>query len=167
MKIFYLITLSITLFINPLQAYGTCPSKAAKNFGEFNLISENFLPDQSRQLVWKAKEKVVSLVQFKYPSNNVSQLKILTNSVASQLAKAAQNTQLKTIKNPKENIDQRLFQLVFISSHKSINRYEIAGIFSDPTCTEVIRITDINSASPNESLVVAADTMRQILALRW
>ncbi len=166
MRIFYLIILSSFLLVNPLQAHTTCPFKASKTLSNFNLISESFLPDQSRQVVWKTKEQVVSLTQFKYPSNNVSQLKILTNTVANQLARAAHNTEFKTIKNPKEKIHQRLFQLVFTSSNKNLHSYEMAGIFSDPTCTEIIRITDRSSESPYESLVQAADTMRKILELR-
>ena len=166
MRISYLIIVCSFLLVNPLQAHTTCPFKASKTFSNFNLISEKFLPDQSRQVVWRTKEQVVSLTQFKYPSNNVSQLKILTNSVASQLARAAHNTELKTIKNPKEKIHERLFQLVFISSHKNEISYEIAGIFSDPTCTEIIRISDMNSGSQYESLVLAANVMKKILELR-
>ena len=73
---------------------------------------------------------------------------------------------LKTIKKPKEKIHERLFQLVFISSHKNQISYEIAGIFSDPTCTEIIRITDMNSESEYESLVLAENIMKKILELR-
>ncbi len=166
MRTFHLIVLSSFLLVNPLQAHTTCPYKENKTFGKFNLIYEKFLPDQSRQIVWRTKEQVVSLVQFKYPSNNVAQLQILTNSVASQLARAAHNTELKTIKNPKEKIHERLFQLVFISSHKNQINYEIAGIFSDPTCTEIIRVTDMNSESQHESLVLAENIMKKILELR-
>ena len=40
---------------------------------------------------------------------------------------------------------------------------EIAGIFSDTNCTEIIRYTDINPSSNSESLNLAINQMKLIL----
>ena len=47
------------------------------------------------QVIWKNNQKVISLLQFDFPSNSNSQLKILANSVSKQLAEVAQNQKIK------------------------------------------------------------------------
>ena len=163
MKFLYCILLAILLF-NPGQASAKCPNRITNNLHEFKLLSAKLLPDRSVQVIWKNNQKVISLLQFYFPSNSSSQLKILANSVSKQLAEVAQNQKIKTINNDANfKIHERLFRLVFTSSLKIPHSIEIAGIFSDSNCTEIIRYTDINPSSGTESLNLAINLMKLIL----
>ena len=163
MKFLYCILLAILLF-NPGQATAKCPNRITNNLQEFKLLSAKLLPDRSVQIIWKNNQKVISLLQFYFPSNNSSQLKILANSVSKQLVKVAQNPKIKTINNDANfKIHKRLFRLVFTSSIKIPHSMEIAGIFSDSNCTEIIRYTDLNPSSNSESLNLAINLMKLIL----
>ena len=163
MKIPYFILLAILLF-NPHQASAKCPNRISNNLNEFKLLSAKLLPDRSVQVIWKNNQKVISLLQFDFPSNSNSQLKILANSVSKQLAEVAQNQKIKAINNDANiKIHKRLFRLVFTSSLKKPHSMEIAGIFSDTSCTEIIRYTDINPSSNSETLNLAINLMKVIL----
>ena len=163
MKFLYCILLAILLF-NPGQASAKCPNRIYNYLAEFKLLSAKLLPDRSVQIIWKNNQKVISLLQFYFPSNSNFQLKILANSVSKQLAEVAQNRKIKTINNDANfKIHKRLFRLVFTSSIKIPHSLEIAGIFSDSNCTEIIRYTDINPSSDTESLNLAINLMKLIL----
>ena len=111
MKILYFILLAILLFV-PHQASAKCPNRITNNLDEFKLLSAKLLPDRI-QVIWKNNQKVISLLQFYFPSNSNSQLKILANSVSKQL-EVTQNQKIKTINNDANlKIHKRLFRLVF------------------------------------------------------
>ena len=113
MKFLYFILLAILLF-NPGQASTKCPNRITNNLQEFKLLSAKLLPDRSVQVIWKNNQKVISLLQFYFPSNSSSQLKILANSVSKQIAEVAQNKKIKTINyDANFKIHERLFRLVF------------------------------------------------------
>ena len=136
MKSLYFILLAL-LFV-PHQASAKCPNRITNNLDEFKLLSAKLLPDEL-QIIWKNNKKVISLLQFYFPSNSNSQLRILANSVSKQLAEVPKIKKIKQSIMKLTKIHKRLFRLVFTSSLKKPHSMEIGGIFSDTNCTEIIR----------------------------
>ena len=149
------------------KSYANCGNLVFKNIDGFRLVSENLLEDKSRQIVWRNTNISISLVQFNKQSSTSDELNSLGKSVALQLSNIARNKNIKYL-NPKKNnkFHSRLYRLFFVTSLNKPKSMEVAGIFSDTSCTEIIRFTEINPLSNSQSLEASARLMNKILALK-
>lgn len=149
------------------KSYADCSTLVFKNINDFRLVSENILEDKSKQIVWKNKNIAISIVQFKKQSSTNDELNSLSESVAFQLSKVTGNKNIKYL-NPKKNNEfhSRLYRLLFVPSSKEPKSMEVAGIFSGPSCTEIIRFTEINPISNFQSLETSRRLMNKILSLK-
>ena len=162
---FIFFTTLICLFYQ--KSYADCATLAFKNLDDFKLVSENIFEDKSRQLVWGNKNVAISIVQYYKQSSSKDELKTLSKSVVYQLSNITQNKNIKYL-NPDKNDEYhpRLHRLFFAVSMKKPESIEIAGIFSDSSCTEIIRFTEINPISDNQSLKTSRRLMNRILSLK-
>ena len=123
-------------------------------------MSDKILLDESRQIIFRKDKVALSIVRFNKPSNNQEQLKKLTKSVATQLSRITGKSSIKTINLSKnQNTNSRLYQLIFATKNTIPTSLEVAGIFSDSLCTEVVRFTEMNPVSIKESLSRAVSLM--------
>ena len=149
----FLITLLCVFY---QRSYADCPTLDFKNIDEFRLISKNIFEDKSRQIVWGNKNIAISILQFNKQSPSNGELKKLSMSVAYQLSNITKNKNIKYL-NPIKNDDYhpRLHRLFFTNSLRKPKSMEVAGIFSDSSCTEIIRFTEINPLSNSQSLEIS------------
>jgi len=149
------------------KSYADCATFVFKNLDEFKLVSENIFEDKSRQIVWGNKNIAISIVQFHKQSSSKNELKTLSKSVVYQLSNITRNKNIKYL-NPDKNdkYHPRLYRLFFAVSLKKPESIEIAGIFSDSSCTEIIRFTEINPISESQSLKTSRRLMNRILSLK-
>jgi hypothetical protein len=153
MRLTPLIILFSFLVLIPVISFAKCIN--LEKFKEANLIqvTDKILLDESRQIIFRKDKVALSIVRFNKPSNNQEQLKKLTKSVATQLSKITDKTSVKTINLSKnQNASSRLYQLIFTTKNTIPTSLEVAGIFSDPLCTEVVRFSEMNPVSIKESL---------------
>lgn len=153
MRLTPLIILISFLVLIPVISFAKCIN--LENFREASLIqvSDKILLDESRQIIFRKDKVALSIVRFNKPSNNQEQLKKLTKSVATQLSRITGKSSIKTINLSKnQNTNSRLYQLIFATKNTIPTSLEVAGIFSDSLCTEVVRFTEINPVSIKESL---------------
>ena len=123
-------------------------------------MSDKILLDESRQIIFRKDKVALSIVRFNKPSNNQEQLKKLTKSVATQLSRITGKSSIKTINLSKnQNTNSRLYQLIFATKNTIPTSLELAEIFSDSLCTEVVRFTEMNPVSIKESLSRAVSLM--------
>ena len=167
MKLVKYIFFTTILFLSFQKSYANCENLVFKNIDGFRLVSENLLEDKSRQIVWRNTNISISLVQFNKQSSTSDELNSLGKSVALQLSNIARNKNIKYL-NPKKNnkFHSRLYRLFFVTSLNKPKSMEVAGIFSDTSCTEIIRFTEINPLSNSQSLEASARLMNKILALK-
>ena len=160
MRLTPLIILISLLVLIPVISFAKCIN--LEKFREASLIqvSDKILLDESRQIIFRKDKVALSIVRFNKPSNNQEQLKILTKSVATQLYRITDKSGIKTINLSKnQNTNSRLYQLIFATKNTIPNSLEVAGIFSDSLCTEVVRFTEMNPVSIKESLSRAVSLM--------
>ncbi len=123
-------------------------------------MSDKILLDESRQIIFRKDKLALSIVRFNKPSNNQEQLKKLTKSVATQLSRITDKSGIKTINlSENQNTNSRLYQLIFATKNTIPTSLEVAEIFSDSLCTEVVRFTEMNPVSIKESLSRAISLM--------
>ena len=160
MRLTPLIILISLLVLIPVISFAKCIN--LEKFREASLIqvSDKILLDESRQIIFRKDKVALSIVRFNKPSNNQEQLKILTKSVATQLYRITDKSGIKTINLSKnQNTNSRLYQLIFATKNTIPTSLEVAGIFSDSLCTEVVRFTEMNPVSIKESLSRAVSLM--------
>jgi len=160
MRLTPLIILISLLVLIPVISFAKCIN--LEKFREASLIqvSDKILLDESRQIIFRKDKFALSIVRFNKPSNNQEQLKILTKSVATQLYRITDKSGIKTINLSKnQNTNSRLYQLIFATKNTIPTSLEVAGIFSDSLCTEIVRFTEMNPVSIKESLSRAVSLM--------
>jgi hypothetical protein len=160
MRLTPLIILISFLVLIPVISFAKCIN--LDKFKEANLIqvSDKILFDESRQIIFRKDKVALSIVRFNKPSNNQEQLKKLTKSVATQLSRITDKSGIKTINLSKnQNTNSRLYQLIFATKNTIPTSLEVAGIFSDSLCTEIVRFTEMNPVSIKESLSHAVSLM--------
>lgn len=160
MRLTPLIILISFLVLIPVISFAKCIN--LEKFREASLIqvSDKILLDESRQIIFRKDKVALSIVRFNKPSNNQEQLKKLTKSVATQLSRITDKSGIKTINLSKnQNTNSRLYQLIFATKNTIPTSLEVAGIFSDSLCTEIVRFTEINPVSIKESLSHAVSLM--------
>ena len=160
MRLTPLIILISLLVLIPVISFAKCIN--LEKFREASLIqvSDKILLDESRQIIFRKDKVALSIVRFNKPSNNQEQLKILTKSVATQLYRITDKSGIKTINLSKnQNTNSRLYQLIFATKNTIPTSLEVAGIFSDSLCTEIVRFTEMNPVSIKESLSRAVSLM--------
>ena len=160
MRLTPLIILISFLVLIPVISFAKCIN--LEKFREASLIqvSDKILLDESRQIIFRKDKVALSIVRFNKPSNNQEQLKKLTKSVATQLSRITDKSGIKTINLSKnQNTNSRLYQLIFATKNTIPTSLEVAGIFSDFLCTEIVRFTEMNPVSIKESLSHAVSLM--------
>ena len=160
MRLTPLIILISFLVLIPVISFAKCIN--LDKFKEANLIqvSDKILFDESRQIIFRKDKVALSIVRFNKPSNNQEQLKKLTKSVATQLSRITDKSGIKTINLSKnQNTNSRLYQLIFATKNTIPTSLEVAGIFSDSLCTEIVRFNEMNPVSIKESLSHAVSLM--------
>lgn len=160
MRLIPLIILISFLVLTPVIGFAKCIN--LEKFKEANLIqvSDKILFDESRQIIFRKDKVALSVVRFIKPSNNQEQLKKLTKSVATQLSKITDKSSVKIFNLSKnQNTTSRLHRVIFTTKNTIPSSLEVAGIFSDSFCTEVVRFTEINPVSIKESLYRAVSLM--------
>ena len=162
---FVFFTTLICLFYQ--KSYADCETLFFKNLDDLKLVSENTFEDKSRQIVWGNKNIAISIIQYHKQSYSKDELETLSKSVVYQLSNITRNKNIKFL-NPDKNVEYhpRLYRLFFAVSLKEPKSLEIAGIFSDSGCTEIIRFTEINPISDSQSLDTSRRLMYRILSLK-